>query len=112
VRGDEAGVLAAFVLLFDVRVQRLKQPVDLREQVAVVEGQRDEKDRKGDVLPPLDMNARWLDAVSMVNSSESPVIARSIATRQSMQNQRRQEGWIATSRPVGTRDDESSLFEG
>ena len=51
-RGDEAGVLAAFLLLFDVRVQLLKEPVDLREQVAVVEGERDEKERKRDVLAP------------------------------------------------------------
>jgi hypothetical protein len=52
VRGNQAGVLSAPLLLLDVLVQRLEQPVDLREQVAVVEGERDEEERKGDVLPP------------------------------------------------------------
>lgn len=51
-RGNEAGVLAASLLLIDMLVQPLKQPVDLREQVAVVERQRDKKKRKGDMLPP------------------------------------------------------------
>lgn len=50
--GDEAGIFAAPLLPLDVLVQRLKQPVDLREQVPVVEGERHEEKRKGDVLPP------------------------------------------------------------
>jgi hypothetical protein len=51
-RCNEARIFPAPNLPLDMLVQRLKQPVNLREQIPVIEGQRNKKKRKRDMLPP------------------------------------------------------------